>query len=180
MGGGIGMTLAVKHPNSLAKLVLMASIGSKGMVGDGFRKNVDSMQKARSNKDRKFFERDYSADLFRPDAETEDWKTLRIRHLMNVVSDRHLIDCMKAIQAMDFTADLKNINSPTLVLSGSVDPLSNTNLNDYRRLTNACLQVFFRAAHEAGIHETEGVAEAIHQFMQYGALNARNFRARNL
>ena len=36
------MTLAVKHPNSLAKLALMASIGSKGMVGDGFRKNVDA------------------------------------------------------------------------------------------------------------------------------------------
>ena len=180
MDGGVGMTLAVKHPDNLVKLVLMASVGSKGLVGDGFRENVDASLKARSNQDREFFERDYWADLFRPDVQTEDWRNMRIYHLMNVVSDRHLIDSMTAMQAMDLTAELKNINTPTLVLSGGVDPLLNTNLNDYRRLTNACLQVFFRAAHEVGIHETESVDEAIHQFMQHGALNAHTLRARNL
>jgi hypothetical protein len=40
--------------------------------------------------------------------------------------------------------------------------------------------VFFRAGHEVGIHETEGVADAIHAFMQHGALNAQTLRARNL
>ena len=43
MGGGVGMTLAVKHPDKLAKLVLMASVGSKGLVGDSFRENVDAI-----------------------------------------------------------------------------------------------------------------------------------------
>ena len=76
--------------------------------------------------------------------------------------------------------DLKNIEIPTLVLAGGVDPLLNANLDDYRRLPNACLQVFFRAAHEIGIHETEGVAETIHQFMQHGALNAATLKARKL
>ena len=180
MGGGVGMTLAVKHPDKLAKLVLMASVGSKGLVGDSFRGNVDARLKARRNKDREFFERDYSAGLFRPDVQTQDWRNLRVHHLMNVVSDRHLIDSMTAMQAMDLTADLQNIKTPTLVLSGGVDPLLNTNLDDYRRLPNACLQVFFRAAHEVAIHEPEGVAEAIHQFMQHGALNAHTLRARNL
>ena len=98
---------------------------------------------------------------------------------MNVVSDRHLIDSMTSIQTMDFTGELKNIGIPTLVLSGGVDSLLNTNLDDYRRLPNACLQVFFRPGHEIGIHKTEGVAETIYQFMQRGALNARTLRAKN-
>ena len=99
---------------------------------------------------------------------------------MNVVSDTHLIDSMKSMQTTDYGDDLKNIDIPTLVLSGGVDSLLNTNLDDYRRLPNACLQVFFRAGHEVGIHETEGVADAIHAFMQHGALNAHTLRARNL
>ena len=99
---------------------------------------------------------------------------------MNVVSDRHLIDSMTSLQVMDFTGALKNINTPTLVLSGGIDPLLNTNLDDYRHLPNAFLQVYSRAAHEVVIHETEGVAETIPQFMQHGALNAQTLRAKNL
>jgi 3-oxoadipate enol-lactonase len=180
MGGGVGMTLAIKHPDKLEKLILVASVGSKGLIGDSFRANVDARLEARRNKDRDFFEREYSAGIFRPDVQTEDWKNLRVHHLMNVVSDKHLIDSMKSMQAMDYIDDLKNIETPTLVLSGGVDPLLNTNLDDYRRLPNACLQVFFRAAHEIGIHETEGVAETIHKFMQHGALNAETLKARKL
>ena len=86
---------------------------------------------------------------------------------------------MTSIQTMDFTGELKNIGIPTLVLSGGVDSLLNTNLDDYRRLPNACLQVFFRPAHEVGIHETKGIVKAIRQFMQHGALYAQTFRAKD-
>ena len=41
MGGGIGMTLVLKRPDKLKKLVLMASIGSKGLIGDSFRQTLD-------------------------------------------------------------------------------------------------------------------------------------------
>jgi pimeloyl-ACP methyl ester carboxylesterase len=180
MGGGVGMTPALKHPDKLEKLVLMASIGSKGFIGDSFRKNVDARLDARKSKDQNFFKRDYSAGLFRPEVQTKDWKNLPVHHLMNVVSDRHLIESMTSMQALDFTGELKNINTPTPALSGGVDPLLHTNLGDYRRLPNSCLQVFFRAAHEVGIHETKGVAETIRQFMQHGALNAQTLRAKNL
>ena len=84
------------------------------------------------------------------------------------------------MQEMDFTGELKNINTPTLVLSGGGAPLLNTNLDDYQRLSNAYLQMFFRAGHEVRIHETKGVADAIHQFMQYGVLNAEMLRAKHL
>ena len=97
MGNGVGMTLAVKYPDKLEKPVLMASIGSKGLVGDSFRANVDARLEARRNKDRNFFERDYSAGLFRPEVQTEAWKNLRAHHLMVVVSDRHLINFMPSM-----------------------------------------------------------------------------------
>ena len=42
MGGEVGMTLALNHPDKLEKLVLMASIESKGSVGDILRANVDA------------------------------------------------------------------------------------------------------------------------------------------
>jgi pimeloyl-ACP methyl ester carboxylesterase len=138
MGGGVGMTLAIKHPDKLEKLVLMASVGSTGLVGDGFMANVEARLEARRNKDQGFFEQEYSAGLFRPEVQTKDWKDLRVHHLMNVVSDTHLIDSMKSMQTMDYGDDLKNIDIPTLVLSGGVDSLLNTNLDDCRRLPNAC------------------------------------------
>ena len=99
---------------------------------------------------------------------------------MNVVSDRHLIESVTSVQGLNFTDELQHNNTPTLVLSGGVDPLLDTNLEDYRRLPNACLQVFFRAAPEVGIRETKSVAEPVHQSMQYGALNAQTLRAKNL
>ena len=102
MSGGVGMTLALKHPDKLEKLVLMASIGSKGLKGNSFRGNVAARLEACRNKDRNFFERDYSAGLFRPEVRTEDWKSLRDHQLMDVVSDRHLIESMKSMQAFDF------------------------------------------------------------------------------
>jgi pimeloyl-ACP methyl ester carboxylesterase len=42
MGGEVAMTLALNHPDKLEKLVLTASIGSKRLVGDIFRANVDA------------------------------------------------------------------------------------------------------------------------------------------
>ena len=35
------MTLVLKRPDKLKKLVLMASIGSKGLIGDSFRQTLD-------------------------------------------------------------------------------------------------------------------------------------------
>ena len=107
------MTLTLKHLNKLEKQVLMPSIRSKGLKCDSFRENVDARLEACKNKDRDFFENDYSAGLFRPEVQTEDWKNLRIHHLMDVVSDRHLIEPMKSMTALGFTGELENTNTPT-------------------------------------------------------------------
>jgi hypothetical protein len=64
------------------------------------------------------------------------------------------------------------------MLAGSVDGLLTANLADFKRLPNAALQVFARAGHEVAIHEPEGVSDAIHSFMQYGALSAKDLYQR--
>ena len=180
IGGGVGMKLALKNSDKLEILVLISSIGSNGLIGDRFKGNVDARLETRRHKDRNFLERHYSASLFRPEVQTEDWKNLRVHHLMTVFSDRHLIEPVTSMQALDFTGELKNINTPTLVLSDGADPLLHKNLDYYRRLPNPYLQVFFRAAHEVGIRESKAVAETIHQFMHHGSLNAQTLRAKNL
>ena len=70
-----------------------------------------------------------------------------------------MIESATSMQALDFADELKNINTPTLVLPGGAHSMLHINLDDYLRLPNACLQVSFRAAHEVGIHQNKGVAE---------------------
>jgi pimeloyl-ACP methyl ester carboxylesterase len=177
MGGGVGICLAINHPEKLNKLILMASVGSKGLIGDSFRENVANRLEARKNNDREFFLREQANGRFRDDVQTDDWFELRIDHLMKV-SEGHLIDSMKSMQSMDYVEQMSGIKTPTLVLAGGVDPLLKTNIEDYFRLPDASLHVFARAAHEVGRHETQGVADAIDRFMRFGALNSDTLRAR--
>lgn len=178
MGGGVGMTIAIHQPEVLERLVLVGSVGSKGLVGQSFRTNVEERLAARKNDDQDFFFREQRTGLFRPDVQTEAWFKKRVHHMMHIVSDGHLIDSMASMQSMDYREALKAVHTPTLVIAGGVDPLLKTNIEDYERLPNASLHVFSRAAHEIGIHETEGTAKAIDEFMKYGPLNAGTLKNR--
>lgn len=180
MGGGVGMQIAFDHGDKLNKLILMASVGSKGLIGDSFRANVEDRLAARKRKDKDFFMKEQMSERFRPEVQTEEWFNLRVHHLMNVVSDGHLVDSMTSLQNMGFEEKLAAVNHHTLVMSGGVDPLLKTNLQDFARLPNASLQVFFRAAHEIAIHEPEGVAETIKSFMRHGALSAKTLKNKTL
>ncbi|MBL6691239.1 MAG: alpha/beta hydrolase [Pseudomonadales bacterium] len=178
MGGGVGMTIAIKHPEALDKLVLVGSVSAKGLIGQSFRTNVEQRLAARKARDRDFFLREQRDGFFRPDVQTEAWFEKRIHHMMHVISERHLVDAMQSMQSMDYTEALAGIETPTLVIAGGVDPLMKTNIEDYQRLPNAALHIFSRAAHEIGIHETEGTAKAIDEFMQHGPLNADTLKRR--
>lgn len=54
MGGGVGMTIAINHPEALDKLVLVGSVGAKGLIGQSFRTNVEERLAARKAGDRDF------------------------------------------------------------------------------------------------------------------------------
>ena len=178
MGGGVGMKIALEHPGVLDRLILLGSVGSKGLQGQSFRNNVDDRMRARQAGDRDFFYREQTMGRFREDVQSDAWIEHRIDQMMNVVSDGHLVDSMQDMQTMDLTDRMQDIQVPTLVIAGGVDPLMKTNIEDYYRLPNAALQVFARAAHEIALHETDGVIDCIRAFMIHGPLNADTLKAR--
>lgn len=51
IGGGVRITLVLKHLDKLEKLPLMASIRSKGLIGESCRENVDVRLEACRKKD---------------------------------------------------------------------------------------------------------------------------------
>lgn len=167
MGGGVGMFVSLNHPDALDKLILMGSVGSKGLVGDSFRSNVEARLAARNANDREFFMKEQLASRERSDVQTEAWMNSRIDHLMSV-SDGHLIESMASMQTMDLTSRLDEMTQPTLIIGGGFDPLLKANIEDYQRLPDAKLQVFARGIHDVAISEPDGVANAIDQFMRFG------------
>ena len=81
------------------------------------------------------------------------------------------------MQALDFADELKNINTPTLVLFGGADSLLHTNLDAYPMHTYRCSSG--QHMRSAFIKPTV-LQNTVHQFVQHGALNTQTLRAKNL
>ncbi len=176
MGGGIGFMLGAYHLNRLNRLILMAPIPSKG-TGMGNAAMLDARIQQRKHNNRAAIKQNYLDTRFRPEVETDAWIESRVDHILRV-SDGHLIDGAKAMAEINLSEKLADITIPTLMLAGSVDGLLAANLEDFKRLPNAALQVFSRAGHEVAIHEPIGVSDAIHTFMQHGAISAKDLYKR--
>jgi pimeloyl-ACP methyl ester carboxylesterase len=176
MGGGIGFVLGAHHLDRLNRLILMAPIPSKG-TGMMNASMLETRLKHRRENDRAAIKQNYLDTRFRPEVETDAWIESRVDHIMRV-SEGHLTDGAKAMTDIDLAEKLPEITIPTLMIAGSVDGLLSANLADFKRLPNAALQVFSRAGHEVAIHEPEGVSNAIHTFMQHGALSAKDLYKR--
>ncbi|MEM7015892.1 MAG: alpha/beta hydrolase [Pseudomonadota bacterium] len=176
MGGGIGYLLGLEHAERLNRLVLMAPIPAAGTGGGSRRQVPDERMAARAQKDRDFFKREMLAMRFREDVQTDEWIESRVDHLLRV-SDGHLTGGMASMQQLNVADRLAELTLPTLMLAGAVDGLLAANLRDYQCLPDASLHVFSRAGHEVAIHEPDGVAAAIDQFMQYGPMSAAKLLA---
>lgn len=163
MGGGIGYRLALDHPERLERLVLMAPISA-----DGFSGPVSEVVQPT--------EADHEVEMdrarrtrFRPDVETDEWLEDRARHRRSV-SNGHYVQAWAAMRALHVGDRLAEVQMPTLMIAGRADGLLSANLKDFQRLPNATLQVFSHAGHEVAIHEPDGVARCIDQFMQVGVV----------
>lgn len=172
MGGGVGYRLALDHAERLDRLVLMAPISA-----DGFR-DVDPTlrerrRQLRLDKDRGAMLAAYRAMSVRPDVETDSWLESRVDHVLGV-SDGHYDGGARAMRDLDVGARLGEITVPTLMIAAAGDGLLAANLRDYARLPNATLHVFSRAGHEVAVHEPDGVASAIDDFMCFGVPRPRS------
>jgi pimeloyl-ACP methyl ester carboxylesterase len=166
MGGGVGYRLALDYAARLEKLILMASIPA-----DGFPNSDPRMHELRAtlrkNRDRATLLAQYRAACVRPDVEDDAWFESRVDHILGV-SDGHFDGGAAAMRSLAVGARLASIATPTLVIAGSADGLLGPNLDDFRRLPNAALEVFSRAGHDVALHEPDGVARAIDAFVRHG------------
>ncbi len=170
MGGGIGFVLALEYPQRIERLILMASVPADGFPNNDPRMHEQRAQ-LRRNRDRATLLAQYRTTCVRPDVEDNAWFNSRIDHIFGV-SDGHFDGSAASMRDLRLGARLKSIMQPTLVIAGSADTLLAANLDDFRRLPNAALQVFARAGHDVAIHEPDGVAAAIDGFLRNGLATA--------
>jgi pimeloyl-ACP methyl ester carboxylesterase len=170
MGGGIGYRLALDAPERLERLILMAPIPSDGI---GMRGEVLQPTEADHDAELERFRR----LRFRPESETDEWLEDRVRH-RRTVSNGHYVGGAETMRAFRTADRLGEIAMPVLMIAGAADGLLAANIADYQRLPNATLQVFSHAGHEVAIHEPDGVARCIDQFMQMGLITGRTLMER--
>ena len=179
MGGGIGYLLAVDYMARLNKLILMAPIPSGGLAGEIDAAAIDARLAARDAGNRDFFKREMEAMRFRPDVQTDAWFESRVDQLMRV-SEAHVRDGVQTMHDLDVERQLGGVSIPVLMIAGAVDGLLSHNLADFALFPDATLQVFSHAGHEVAIHEPDGVAAAIDNFMQMGVVTGAKLLDRAL
>ncbi len=172
MGGGIGYVLALTYPQRVERLVLMAAIPADGFPG-GLGREVTQPTEA----DRPTMLARHQAQRFRPESETDAWFEDRVRHVLGV-SNGHYVQGMQTMSGLSVGDRLGELTMPTLVIAGGADGLLPANLKDFGRLPNATLQVFSHAGHEVAIHEPEGVAHCIDDFLSMGVITAKTLAKR--
>ena len=128
---------------------------------------------------RDFFKREMEAMRFRPDVQTDAWFESRVDQLMRV-SEAHVRDGVQTMHDLDVERQLGGVSIPVLMIAGAVDGLLSHNLADFALFPDATLQVFSHAGHEVAIHEPDGVAAAIDNFMQMGVVTGAKLLDRAL
>ena len=172
MGGGIGYVLALTYPQRVERLILMAAIPADGFPAAAGR---DVTQPAEA--DRATMLARYRVQRFRPESETDAWFEDRARHVLGV-SNGHYVQGMRAMATLAAGDRLGELTMPALVIAGGADGLLPANLKDFSRLPNATLQVFSHAGHEVAIHEPDGVAHCIDDFLRMGVVTAKTLAQR--
>ena len=94
------------------------------------------------------------------------------------VSEAHVRDGMQTMHDLDVEDRLGEVSIPVLMIAGAVDGLLAPNLADFQRFPDATLQVFSHAGHDVAIHEPDGVANAIDNFMQMGVVTSEKLMQR--
>ncbi len=167
MGGGIGYVLALGYPQRLERLILMASVPA-----DGFPNSDPRMHEARAPLRTQSRPDNIVGAVSRHVCATATSRTTRGSTAASITSSAYRTATSTAapIAMRDLAVGdrLASITMPTLIIAGSADTLLPANLEDFRRLPNAALQVFSRAGHDVAIHEPDGVADAIDAFVRNG------------
>ncbi len=168
MGGMTGMQLALRHPQRLRSLILIAPAPADGWEGaDWSDEFLRGMREARAN-----------PSLYRETAKTL-WTRPPREELFKIYvedavgcSEGHLEESWQTMERMHIAARLGEITAPTMVVVGDRDFLRNDNLADAARIPNSALHVFYRVGHFIPWEVPEGLADVLTDFAGHGTAPA--------
>lgn len=157
-GGGEVVRYVARHGNKkVAKVVLISAVPPL-MLKTKENPNglpIETFDEMRTNvlNDRSQFFKDLSAPFYganRPDAKVS--QGLRDTFWLQGVQAglNAVYDCIKAFSATDFTADLKKIDVPTLIIHGDDDqivPIGDSAMLSSKLIKNAQLKIYPGAPH---------------------------------
>lgn len=163
MGGLIGQYLGLHHANRLTHLVL-SNTGAK--IGDESRwteRAAFISQHGTEGMSKETMQRWFSEEFIanRPE---------RIEAMTNMFSkspNAGYISCCAAIRDADFRKNLEQILVPTLVITGSDDPVTNVEQAEFLadRIPNAHLQVLMGTKHLCATERPKEYVEKLLDFM---------------
>ncbi|MGP4081495.1 intracellular short-chain-length polyhydroxyalkanoate depolymerase [Pseudalkalibacillus sp. R45] len=189
-GGGVAMQFAADYPEHVEKLILLASMSTRGYPiynPEGERvqtkeqiaidAGLNMMLDAQKRNDHQFFKIAMDQLLYsRNQPEEKRYE----KYLENAMEQRNILDVADAANrfnisrvsngVVDGTGDIGRIKAPTLVLWGKEDLITSEQMtheiiNDMKDHGVSVTSSILPAGHSMLIDELEGVLKAIEQFL---------------
>ena len=159
-----GYILGSNYFERLNGLILLAPIPS-----DGYKPNEKEHQikkEFREDKDELGLLNQFLSRPFRREVETDEWFKRRAHHICSV-SVGHFDEIALSMEQLNIKPFLKDIKTPTLILSGAHDTLLSKNQEDSQLLPNATLKVYHNAGHDIAVQEPLAIATEINKFIKH-------------
>jgi pimeloyl-ACP methyl ester carboxylesterase len=177
LGGLVGMQVALRHPDRLRSLTLVAPAPSDGLKTRNETTPAEVLElfrQARTSFDAGLsFVEALSVRPVKPEV-------LRAAvDAMLAASEGHVEETWADLGALDLSGRLSKIAVPTLVAAGDRDALKDDNLADHARIPNCGLQVFYRVGHDIPLEAPAELAEVMVDFLRNGtaaAIDAQTLR----
>ncbi len=171
MGGVVGFQLGLEHAERLEKLVLVAPAPADGIHAPEAAFEASLRQWEAKEREAMLQQRILTAG--QPD---RDYLVRGVERTL-AVSRGHFVDSWRSMQQFDAGKRLGEITTPTLMVSGAVDGLLQSNLADFARLGNATLHVFSRVGHGIPYEVPVPLAAVIADFIAHGVITASTRQA---
>lgn len=173
LGGGVGYSLALNHPQRLHKLILLAPIPADG--GEIPQPERQARLAPWYAKDLALLTRQRLYGSARPPSEEEAERNAR---RVLAVSEGHMTETLDAMEALRLGDRLGEITTPTLIIAAAADALLPYNLQDFARLPNATLHVFSRVGHGIPSEVPAALARVLPDFLTHGVVTAQTLTDR--